>query len=139
MVVAAGGNTGGQAATMVIRGMSLGELQTASLLRVAWKETRVGLLVGSLVGVLVAAQIYLFMNPFLESGQQFTLAEVALTVCLALLIQITISTLIGAVAPVFAKMANLDPAVVATPAITTIVDVLGLLIYFGLAKVILGI
>ena len=138
MVVAAGGNTGGQAATMVIRAMSLGELEPNALFRVAWKELRIGLLIGSAIGVCVAVQTFL-TGGYLDPENSFPLSKVALTVAVALAAQISASTLIGAALPMFAKTARLDPAVVATPAITTVVDVTGLLIYFGCAKVLLNI
>lgn len=139
MVVAAGGNTGGQAATMVIRAMSLGELQPREIVQVAWKELRVGMLIGAAIGLCIAIQIYLFMAEYLDAGHPFSLRQVAVTVAVSLAMQIAASTLIGSALPMLAKMARLDPAVVATPAITTIVDVTGLLIYFGCAKLILGI
>lgn len=136
MVVAAGGNTGGQAATMVIRAMSLGELEPAEIWRVVWKELRIGMLIGVATGLCIAAQIKLFMG-FVDNP--FDLWKVSVTVALSLAFQIAASTLIGAALPMLAKMAKLDPAVVATPAITTIVDVTGLIIYFGCAKIVLGI
>ena len=136
MVVAAGGNTGGQAATMVIRAMSLGELAPTALLRVIWKELRIGILIGLATGLCIAVQIK-FTMAFMDNP--FALWKVALTVAASLAAQITASTIIGAALPMLAKLARLDPAVVATPAITTIVDVTGLIIYFGSAKVVLGI
>ncbi len=136
MIVAAGGNTGGQAATMVIRSMSLGEFPASALLRVAWKELRVGLIIGSLLSCAMAIQIY-FFRPAFFSLQDNNVSGFIITVAAALLIQITASTLIGAVLPICARAAKLDPAVIASPAITTIVDATGLLIYLNLARVIL--
>lgn len=139
MVVAAGGNTGGQAATMVIRAMSLGEFTPSAILKVAWKEARVGILIGGLLGICIALQIR-YLMPFesiLPAGKSFL--DIAITVGVALTVQITASTLVGATLPIMAKSMRLDPAVVASPAITTVVDVTGLLIYFSLAKSILGI
>lgn len=136
MIVAAGGNTGGQAATMVIRAMSLGEFTPAAVLRVAWKELRVGLLLGTLLSLCMVVQILLLRPPFMEMDAE-TVAGFAATVGLALLTQITASTLIGAVLPIGARALKLDPAVIASPAITTIVDATGLLIYLNLARSIL--
>lgn len=136
MIVAAGGNTGGQAATMVVRAMSLGELDAGAILRVAWKELRVGLIMGGIVAGAMVLQIF-FLRP---ANIQITPALVggfALTVGLALMIQITSSTLIGALLPLAARAIRLDPAVIASPAITTIVDATGLLIYLNLARHIL--
>jgi magnesium transporter len=139
MVVAAGGNTGGQAATMVIRAMSIGELTPTEFLRVAGKELRVGLLLGAALGVAMAVQICWFMPSGSTLPPNISHFKFALVVGLALLCQITASTLIGATLPIGAKIAKLDPAVMSSPAITSTVDATGLLIYFNLAKVILGI
>lgn len=139
MVVAAGGNTGGQAATMVIRAMSIGELTPTEFLRVAGKELRVGLLLGAALGVAMAVQICWFMPAGSTLPPDISNFKFALVVGLALLCQITASTLIGATLPIGAKIAKLDPAVMSSPAITSTVDATGLLIYFNLAKVILGI
>jgi magnesium transporter len=136
MIVAAGGNTGGQAATMVIRAMSLGEFSPSAIMRVAWKELRVGLVLGTLLSTCMVAQIFLLRPAFIQLDAG-VVAQFAATVGLALLTQITASTLIGAVMPIGARALKLDPAVIASPAITTIVDATGLLIYLNLAKGIL--
>lgn len=133
MVVAAGGNTGAQSATMVIRAMSLGELDKREFGRVIWKEARVGILLGGLLGICVAIQINFLLPPSLVSEGVGTLT-VALVVAGALTIQVFSSTLFGALLPILARMMKLDPAVVASPAITTIVDVSGAVIYFSIAK-----
>ncbi|RYD26637.1 MAG: magnesium transporter, partial [Verrucomicrobiaceae bacterium] len=138
MIVAAGGNTGGQAATMVVRAMSVGELEAGAVLRVAWKELRIGLIVGGLVAVAMVVQIFLLRPAFITLSPP-VVAQFALTVGLALLCQITASTLIGAILPLGARAVRLDPAVIAAPAITTIVDATGLLIYLNLARAILPI
>ena len=136
MIVAAGGNTGGQASTMVVRAMSLGELDAGSVLRVAWKELRIGLIMGCAVALAMLGQIYL-LRPHSIQVSPDLLGGFALTVCLALLIQMTASKLIGDLLPLAARAVKLDPAVIASPAITTIVDATGLLIYLNLAKAIL--
>jgi magnesium transporter len=139
MVVAAGGNTGGQAATMVIRAMSLGELDPAAFLRVAAKEIRIGFIVGAVLGLAMAIQINFFMPAGTTLPAEITLFKFGMVVSIALLCQTTTSTLIGATLPIGAKLLRLDPAVIASPAITSMVDATGLLIYFNLAKLILGI
>lgn len=139
MVVAAGGNTGGQAATMVIRAMSIGELHPQEFLRVAGKEFCVGLLVGTVLAICMAVQIRWFMPAGTVLPANITLEKFALVVSLSLLCQITASTLIGATLPIAARIAKLDPAVMSSPAITSMVDATGLLIYFNLAKCILGV
>ena len=125
MIVAAGGNTGGQSATMVVRAMSLGEL-----------EFRIGLIMGGVVAMAMVAQIY-FLRPVSIVISPALLLGFAQTVGLALLVQVTASTLIGALLPLGARAVKLDPAVIASPAITTIVDATGLLIYLNLARTIL--
>ena len=138
MVVAAGGNTGGQASTMVIRAMALGELDEGSTARVAWKELRLGLLLGSLLGVCIAITT-IFVLPFFYSDMpaEVGFVKFGIAVAIALMAQITTSTLVGSLLPIGARRANIDPAVVAAPAITTIVDVSGMVIYFFVAKVVL--
>lgn len=139
MVVAAGGNTGGQAATMVIRAMSIGELLPGEFFRVAWKEMRIGLVVGTILGICMAIQIRWFMPSGTALPEAISNSKFALVVGLALLCQITTSTLLGATLPIAARALRLDPAVIASPAITSMVDATGLLIYFNLAHWILGI
>lgn len=138
MVVAAGGNTGGQAATMVIRAMSLGELEAGSTSKVITKELALGVILGAILGCCIAV-ITLFIlpmfNPQLPEG--VTLTTFALAVSVALGAQITTSTLSGALLPLGARAIKLDPAVVAAPAITTLVDISGMVIYFTAAQAIL--
>ncbi len=141
MVVAAGGNTGGQAATMVIRAMALGELERGTSMRVAWKETRLGLILGTLLGGCIALLTFALV-PMLagivpEMPEGISIGMFALTAAVSLMAQITTSTFTGAMLPILARKANIDPAVVASPAITTIVDVSGLVIYFGVASLLL--
>jgi magnesium transporter len=145
MIVATGGNTGSQAATMVIRAMSLGEFTPAEFFRVVWKELRVGLAIGALLGALIAIGSWILITTFISPESlnsiigKHSLNDLVLTVGIAMIIQVSVSTFLGAALPMMAKSCKLDPAVVASPAITTIVDVLGLLIYFGIASIILGI
>lgn len=140
MVVAAGGNTGGQASTMVIRAMALGELDPEDTRRVAWKELRLGFFLGCLLAVIIGV-FAVFAPPALQfvlpDGVNFT--QFGLTVAIALGAQVTTSTLIGALLPIGARAIKMDPAVIAAPAITTIVDVSGMVIYFTVARSILGV
>lgn len=132
MVVAAGGNTGAQSATMVVRAMSLGEVGTREFWRVISKEAQVGLMLGTLLGVCVSLQINFLLPPVFAEGKAGVF-KIGLIVGLSLMAQVLTSTFIGAALPIAAKKANLDPAVVASPAITTFVDMSGSLIYFTLA------
>ncbi len=140
MVIATGGNTGGQAATMVIRAMSLGELEGKDSWQVAWKELRLGILQGLILGATLFATCFFFL-PLLapEAIAGVSLSRFTLSVSLALAVQVTASTLIGALLPIGARAIKLDPAVIAAPAITTIVDVSGMVIYFTTARLFLGI
>ena len=137
MVVAAGGNTGGQASTMVIRAMALGELEKGTTARVAWKELKLGTLLGSSLALCVATLI-IFIIPHLFGNQDdINYNMFGCTVALAITAQIMTSTLVGSLLPLGARRINIDPAIVAAPAITTIVDVSGMVIYFLIAKAIL--
>lgn len=138
MVVAAGGNTGGQAATMVIRAMSLGELESGSTAKVITKELSLGAMLGITLGcciALITVFILPAFNPALPENVSMTTFAIAVSVALAA--QITTSTLSGALLPLGARAIKLDPAVVAAPAITTLVDISGMVIYFTAAQAIL--
>ncbi len=138
MVVASGGNTGGQAATMVIRAMSLGELEPGNALKVGLKELKLGALMGGALGLLIGI-VCVTLLPLLATlpaGMTFPLFGIAVGTAIAL--QIATSTLTGALLPLGARAIKLDPAVVASPAITTLVDISGMVIYFTVAKALLG-
>ncbi len=139
MVVAAGGNTGGQASTMVIRAMALGEIDEGETSRVAWKELRLGISLGSLLGIcmaIIAIFVVPSFNPKVSPNFNFTTFGIAVAVAVAA--QVTTSTLIGSLLPIGARRIKLDPAVIAAPAITTIVDASGMVIYFIVASRMLG-
>jgi len=142
MIVAAGGNTGGQAATMVIRAMALGELDEGSSMRVAWKEARLGLLLGCLLGTCIGLLTFALLPSIPPSFSQLpaglSILKFATIAAVSLAAQITTSTLTGALLPLIARKFKIDPAVVASPAITTIVDVSGLVIYFTVANELLS-
>ena len=139
MVVAAGGNSGGQAATMVIRAMALGEISAGNALRIAWKEARTGLFLGLSLGVAIAAFITLIL-PQLQSGTggAFDFAHLAFAVAAAITVQVLSATVLGAMLPIGARAINLDPAVVSSPSLASTVDVSGMLIYFTTAGAILN-
>ncbi|MBT8035971.1 MAG: magnesium transporter [Verrucomicrobiae bacterium] len=139
MVVAAGGNTGGQAAAMVIRAMSLGELESGSTWKVFLKELALGALLGIVLGICIALITTFILPAFAPKiPSNISLANFALAVAVALAAQITTSTLSGALLPIGARAIKLDPAVVAAPAITTLVDISGMVIYFTAARTILS-
>ncbi|MBQ8110068.1 MAG: magnesium transporter [Clostridia bacterium] len=128
MMMDTGGNSGSQASVTVIRALSLNELEFKDIFRVMWKEFRVAILCGA---TLTAANFVKLM--LLDKIP----VAVAATVCLTMLCTIIIAKLVGCTLPMLAKRAHLDPAVMASPFITTIVDVLSLLIYFQFATMIL--
>jgi len=139
MVVAAGGNSGGQAATMVIRAMALGEINPGNALRIAWKEARTGLFLGLSLGVAIAAFITLILPPLQPNTQaHFDFPHLALAVAAAITLQVLSATVLGALLPLGARAIKLDPAVVSSPSLASTVDISGMLIYFVTAAAILG-
>lgn len=139
MVVAAGGNSGGQAATMVIRAMALGEISTGNALRIAWKEARTGIFLGLTLGLTMAAFIT-FLLPYLQrgTGAGFDFFQLAFAVSVALTVQVFSATVLGALLPICARAIKLDPAVVSAPSLASTVDVSGMMIYFTTVGVILN-
>ncbi len=139
MVVAAGGNSGGQAATMVIRAMALGEISAGHALRIAWKEARTGILLGLSLGLAISAFIALLLPVIQQdTGGSFSYQQLAVAVAIALTIQVLSSTIMGAMLPIAARAIKLDPAVVSSPSLSSMVDVSGMLIYFSVASAILS-
>lgn len=128
MLMDTGGNAGGQASVTIIRGLSLNEIEFSDALAVVWKEIRVALLCGVTLAVANFAKLLLF--------DRVTIT-VALVVCLTLMSAVLIAKVVGCMLPMLAKKIGFDPAVMASPFITTIVDALSLLIYFRIATLIL--
>jgi magnesium transporter len=129
MLMDTGGNAGAQSSTLVIRGMALDEVETSDVLRVLWKELRVALLCGAALALVNFGRIIVM-------GKD---AVLSLTVSISLLLTVVLSKIIGCILPIGAKKLKLDPAVMASPVITTIVDAGALLLYFVLAKTLLGV
>ncbi len=134
MLMGTGGNAGSQAAVTITRSLAIGEVRPADVFKVIWKELRVSLLLGAVLAIACFAKLYLLDG--LAFGNPYTW-EVCLTVSIALLITIVIAKLIGCLMPILAKVCRLDPAVVASPFITTIVDILSLVIYCLIAQSVL--
>ncbi len=132
MLADTGGNTGSQSATLVIRALALREISFRDVFRVLLKELQIAIPLAILISVLALARLYIFADPAgLPAG--FTIANVAVAVAIALALQVITATLMGAALPLIAVAFKADPAVVASPALTTIVDITGLLIYFQVA------
>ena len=138
MLVATGGNTGSQSATVVIRALALEQIGASDVLKVLWKELRISLMLSGVIVLVAMIRIFVLSPGGADTGG-FSLVQIATVVGLALGLQVISSTFIGALLPLAAFKAKLDPAVVASPALTTMVDITGLLIYFGTAKLLLGI
>ena len=137
MLMGTGGNSGSQSSVTVIRALSLDELDFSDIWRVLWKELRTALLCGVALAVVCFVKIWL-VDKMLMGNDQITLM-VDLVVCLALLVTVVAAKVVGCLLPIGAKAIHVDPAVMASPFITTIVDALSLLVYFVLAKAILGV
>lgn len=131
MIMGTGGNAGGQASATVIRGIALDEICFRDLLKVMLKELLVGLLIGGALSVPCFGKILLLDG--LLFGTEGVTALSALIISLSMFVTIVISKLVGCTLPLLAKKCHLDPAVVANPFITTIIDILSLLIYCNLA------
>lgn len=140
MLMDTAGNSGSQASVTVIRGLSLNEIEFSDILMVLWKEVRVAVLCGiSLAGacfVKIFLVDYLIMGSFVGVASPFVVIGV---ICVTLAVTILFAKIVGCILPLIAKKLGFDPAVMASPFITTIVDALSLLVYFGIAKLFLPI
>ena len=125
MLTDTGGNAGSQSSTLIIRGMAVGEIEPSDILQVIWKELRVGVVVGVILGLVNYIRLVI-MYPGSEM--------ICLTVVLSLFATVLLAKTIGCVLPIVAKVLRLDPAIMAAPLITTIVDAFSLVIYFQLAS-----
>lgn len=129
MLMDTGGNAGSQSATLIIRGMALGEVRVKDYLTVLFKELRVSIVVGIVLGIINFGRILIMNRDIL----------LAFTVSSALMFTVVLAKGIGCMLPLLAKRLSIDPAVMAAPIITTIVDALSLIVYFSLATLILQI
>ena len=129
MLTDTGGNAGSQSSTMIIRGMAVGEIEPGDLFKVLWKELRVGVIVGMILGFVNYVRLVI-----LYPGREM----LCLTVVLSLMATVIIAKTIGCMLPIAAKVFHMDPAIMAAPLITTIVDAVSLIIYFQLACTLLG-
>ncbi len=139
MLMDTGGNSGSQSSVTIIRSISLGDIEFKDIGRVIWKELRVALCCSAVLATVNFAKMwlvdYLMLHTF-DPGRQF--AEIGV-VCVTLFFTVIVAKLIGCVLPIIAKKIGFDPAVMASPFITTIVDAISLFIYFNIAIAVLGI
>ena len=130
MLMDTGGNAGSQSSTLIIRGLALGEIKTNDVWKILWKEFRVSII----VGIVLAGVNFLRILYFDKIGIKMTFV-----VCSSLFATVVIAKVVGGILPVAAKKLKLDPAIMASPLITTIVDACALVIYFSMATMILHI
>ena len=137
MLMGTGGNSGAQSSVTVIRALSLDELDLSDIFKVLWKEIRTSVLCGIVLGAVCFVKI-LLIDRWLMGNEDITLMVDAV-VCLTLAVTVIIAKLVGCALPMAAKALKLDPAVMASPFISTIVDAVSLLVYFLFAKALLGV
>ena len=137
MLMGTGGNAGAQSSVTVIRGISLGELPFRALPRVIFREFRLALYVGLSLGAFAFLKLML-LDRFIMQNSEVT-ATVSFVVALSLTAVVVVAKLVGASLPLIAKKLGLDPAVMASPVITTLVDVMSLVLYFVIARAVLTI
>ena len=130
MLMDTGGNAGSQSATLVIRGIALEEIEFSDIFKVIWKEFRVSVLVGFILSAVNFLRIYYFTKSGLETS---------LVVAISMFLTVIMAKVIGGVLPLIAKSLKIDPAIMASPLITTIVDTAALIIYFQLSVIFLHI
>jgi magnesium transporter len=129
LVIGTGGNAGSQSATTVTRALAVGELRTSDVVLVVLREARVGFLLGAMLASIAFVPTFIFVDD----------KRLALVVSLTLLSVCTLATLVGSLLPLLARRLGFDPAVMSAPFISTLIDATGLIVYFLIAKVLLGI
>ena len=123
MIMGTGGNCGSQSSTLIIRGLAMDEICTKDLLKAMWKEFRVALLVGLTLGIVNTARIVI----------QYQDIKIAVVVSVTLMFTVIIAKLLGCMLPIAAKKLKLDPAIMASPLLTTIVDTVSVLLFFTIS------
>jgi magnesium transporter len=131
MLMGTGGNTGSQAATLIIRGLATGEVDTKDVLKILWKEFRIGIVIGIVLSGFNYLRIY-FIDGIHDTG-------IALTVCVSMIFIVIFAKIIGSMVPLLVKKIHLDPALIANPAISSVSDAVALSIYFAMAMAFLPI
>jgi len=127
MLTAAGGNVGAQSSTLIIRGMAVGEINFRDIAKVIWKEFRVGILLGLALAIINFLRIVIFYDNLL----------IAIVLSASMFFTVVLAAAIGCSLPMLAKAVNIDPAIMATPFITTLVDLTALMVYFLIATALL--
>ena len=135
MLMDTGGNAGSQSSVTVVRGLALGEIRFSDFFRILWRECRVAMLCGIVLAVCNFVKVLLIDKLLL--GNQSITPLIALVVCMTLFVTVLAAKIVGCILPLMAQKLGFDPAVMASPFITTIVDALALLVYFQIATFIL--
>ena len=135
MLMDTAGNCGNQISTLMVRGLALGEVEPADFLKVLAKELRVSAIVGAVLGLVNGLRIYL-MYTFIFAGQYDNVMGYAIVVSVSLFFSVILAKLVGGMLPLAAKKLGADPAIMATPFITTIVDACSLILYFQIAQIV---
>ncbi|MCL1918491.1 MAG: magnesium transporter [Peptococcaceae bacterium] len=130
MLMGTGGNAGSQASTLIIRGIALGEIQPRDIVRVIWREVRIGLICGTALGLVN------FIRVYITNSQD---AMLSLAVTLSLIVTVILAKSVGCLLPLAARKLGIDPALLAAPLISTLIDCTSLLVYFTIARMILQI
>ncbi len=130
MIMDTGGNCGSQSSTLIIRGIALDEIRFSDFFKVLFKEFRISIMVSSMLAVVNGLRVLIMYNWYEHN------VLLALTIALSIIATVILSKMIGAMLPMLAKKAHLDPAIMATPLITTIVDCCSLFIYFNIATIV---
>ena len=120
MLMDTGGNSGSQSSTLIIRGLALGEITTKDIFKVIFKEFKVSIVVASILSVVNFLRLYFFTS----AGFM-----ISLTVCASLFFTVVLAKVVGGILPIISKKLNLDPAIMASPLITTVVDAFALIVY----------
>lgn len=135
MISGTGGNCGAQSSTLIIRGLVLGEIKLSDVFKAIWKEFRVALIIGIILALVTGLRIFLQYRGSLGLDTTLQLMQV---VGITLILTAIIAEFMGCVLPILAKKMKLDPAIMASPLITTIVDLCSMFIYFNVATLIMG-
>ncbi len=133
MLMGTGGNSGSQVSTLIIRGLALGEIKVKDYFKVLWKEIRVSIMVGFVLGVVNALRMFILRSTIGNDASN----SVILVVSLSVWCVVIVAKIMGCTLPIIAKLLKLDPAMMTGPMISTVVDAISLLIYFTLANAII--
>ena len=138
MLMGTGGNCGSQSSTMVIRGLALGEIKFRDFFRVLFKEFRIGIMTGIVLALVNAARVFIMYRGNIEAIAPMSIAQLALITGISLVGTVLLAKCMGCVLPMLAKKIKLDPAIMASPLLTTILDTCSVLIFFYIATKVLG-